>query len=138
MRMVDLLRHTAGLTYSFQNRTNIDAAYREGKVATLAFSGGDVIEQLQGAVVPASTLERDLLPARLSSYKPQDLDALCAAGEVIWIGCGPLGEHDGRVALYLTDLQAAGLDMNSAAPYQAVIKRMDAIIDEMEALLASK
>ena len=32
MRMVDLLRHTSGLTYSFQNRTNIDAAYREGKL----------------------------------------------------------------------------------------------------------
>jgi CubicO group peptidase (beta-lactamase class C family) len=32
MRMVDLLRHTAGLTYSFQNRTNVDAAYRAGKI----------------------------------------------------------------------------------------------------------
>ena len=32
MRMVDLLRHTSGLTYSFQNRSNIDAAYRAGKL----------------------------------------------------------------------------------------------------------
>lgn len=32
MRMVDLLRHTAGLTYGFQNRTNVDAAYREVKL----------------------------------------------------------------------------------------------------------
>ncbi|MEI9849960.1 MAG: serine hydrolase domain-containing protein [Sphingomonas sp.] len=32
MRMIDLLRHTSGLTYSFQNRSNIDAAYREGKL----------------------------------------------------------------------------------------------------------
>ena len=32
MRMVDLLRHTAGLTYSFQNRSNIDAAHRELKL----------------------------------------------------------------------------------------------------------
>ena len=31
MRMVDLLRHTSGLTYGFQNRSNIDAAMREGK-----------------------------------------------------------------------------------------------------------
>ena len=31
MRMVDLLRHTSGLTYGFQNRSNIDAAYRAGK-----------------------------------------------------------------------------------------------------------
>lgn len=32
MRMVDLLRHTSGLTYSFQNRSNVDAAYRDGKI----------------------------------------------------------------------------------------------------------
>lgn len=32
MRMVDLLRHTAGLTYGFQNRGNIDAAYRAAKI----------------------------------------------------------------------------------------------------------
>jgi len=29
MRMVDLLRHTSGLTYDFQQRTNVDAAYRK-------------------------------------------------------------------------------------------------------------
>jgi CubicO group peptidase (beta-lactamase class C family) len=32
MRMVDLLRHTAGLTYGFQNRSNIDAAHRDTKL----------------------------------------------------------------------------------------------------------
>ncbi|WP_343521434.1 serine hydrolase domain-containing protein [Sphingomonas sp.] len=32
MRMIDLLRHTSGLTYAFQNRSNIDAAYRAGKI----------------------------------------------------------------------------------------------------------
>jgi len=32
MRMVDLLRHTSGLTYHFQNRSNVDAAYREGRL----------------------------------------------------------------------------------------------------------
>ncbi len=32
MRMLDLLRHTAGLTYGFQNRSNIDAAHRESKL----------------------------------------------------------------------------------------------------------
>jgi CubicO group peptidase (beta-lactamase class C family) len=29
MQMVDLLRHTSGLTYGFQERTNVDAAYRK-------------------------------------------------------------------------------------------------------------
>lgn len=32
MLMLDLLRHTSGLTYGFQNRGNIDAAYREDKL----------------------------------------------------------------------------------------------------------
>lgn len=32
MRMVDLLRHTAGLTYGFQERTPVDAAYRTGRI----------------------------------------------------------------------------------------------------------
>jgi CubicO group peptidase (beta-lactamase class C family) len=32
MRIVDLLRHTSGLTYSFQERSNIDAAYRKTDV----------------------------------------------------------------------------------------------------------
>src|SRR5262249_40587907 len=41
MRMIDLLRHTSGLTYGFQQRTNVDAAYRKlrlddgGEAATL-------------------------------------------------------------------------------------------------------
>ncbi len=32
MLMLDLLRHTSGLTYGFQNRGNIDLAMREGKL----------------------------------------------------------------------------------------------------------
>src|SRR5258705_2159410 len=31
------------------------------------------------------------------------LDTLMSAGEVVWAGVEPLGERDGRVALYLTD-----------------------------------
>lgn len=32
MRLVDLMRHTSGLTYGFQNRSNVDLAYRTGKL----------------------------------------------------------------------------------------------------------
>ncbi len=32
MRVLDLMRHTSGLTYGFQNRTNVDAAYRTLKL----------------------------------------------------------------------------------------------------------
>lgn len=35
MMMIDLLRHTSGLTYDFQYRSNVDAAYRERGLTTL-------------------------------------------------------------------------------------------------------
>jgi ATP-dependent Lhr-like helicase len=76
----------------------VSAAGRRGPDALL-----DVVEQLQGASFPASILERDVLPARIPGYRPEDLDTLCAAGEVVWVGLGPLGERDGRLALYLSD-----------------------------------
>jgi ATP-dependent helicase Lhr and Lhr-like helicase len=53
--------------------------------------------------LPASELEREILPARVEGYLPADLDRLISAGEVVWAGVEPLGERDGRVALYLTD-----------------------------------
>ena len=62
-----------------------------------------VVEQLQGAVVPASVLERDVMLARIPGYRPADLDAPCAAGEVVWVGIAPLGERDGKVALFLAE-----------------------------------
>jgi ATP-dependent Lhr-like helicase len=63
----------------------------------------DAIEQLQGAPLPASILETEILPARIDVYDPADLDAVTAAGEVIWVGVESLGERDGRIALYLAD-----------------------------------
>ncbi len=67
----------------------------------------DVIENLQGAPIAASVLENEILPARILGYKPSDLDTLIAAGEVVWAGVEPIGEKDGRVALYLADKAAA-------------------------------
>lgn len=63
----------------------------------------DVIETLQGAALPASLLETEMLPARIVGYVPSDLDTLIAAGEVVWVGLEPLGERDGRIGLYLAD-----------------------------------
>jgi ATP-dependent Lhr-like helicase len=63
----------------------------------------DAIEQLQGAPLPASILETEILPARIDAYDPADLDASTATGEVVWVGVEPLGDRDGRVALYLAD-----------------------------------
>lgn len=39
MLMVDLLRHTSGLTYGFQLRTNVDAAYRAAKIGEIEKAG---------------------------------------------------------------------------------------------------
>ncbi|PZS27567.1 MAG: ATP-dependent helicase, partial [Pseudonocardiales bacterium] len=61
------------------------------------------IEQLQGAAVPASALERLVLPARVADYTPTMLDELCAAGEVLWAGSGALAGNDGWVSLALPD-----------------------------------
>jgi CubicO group peptidase (beta-lactamase class C family) len=45
MQIVDLLRHTSGLTYGIQQRTNVDAAYREKKIAEAGTLQG-MIEEL--------------------------------------------------------------------------------------------
>jgi ATP-dependent Lhr-like helicase len=63
----------------------------------------DAIENLQGAPIPASLLETSILPARIANYDPTGLDTLIAAGEVAWAGVEPLGERDGRIALFLAD-----------------------------------
>jgi ATP-dependent Lhr-like helicase len=76
----------------------------------------DVIEQLQGAAVPASIFEQEILPARLRSYSPEWLDTLAAAGEVRWAGVQPLGQRDGRIALFLADQMPALLPAPSTDP----------------------
>jgi ATP-dependent Lhr-like helicase len=63
----------------------------------------EVITSLQGAAIPASVLEAEVLPARVSGFRGADLDALCAAGEVVWVGAGALGSNNGRVRLFFRD-----------------------------------
>ncbi|HVF93021.1 MAG TPA: serine hydrolase domain-containing protein [Sphingomonas sp.] len=63
MRMVDLLRHTSGLTYGFQNRTNVDAAYRESKMEN--WHGG---HDLQGFVAALGKLPLEFTPGAEWNY----------------------------------------------------------------------
>ena len=58
---------------------------------------------LSGAALVASTIETDVLPARVRAYRPGMLDGLCTAGEVIWVGAGAVGARDGRVRLCFAD-----------------------------------
>jgi ATP-dependent Lhr-like helicase len=61
------------------------------------------VEQLAGAVLPASALETLVLPSRVAGYLPSMLDELTAAGEVTWCGAGVLPGNDGWVALAPAD-----------------------------------
>lgn len=63
----------------------------------------EVVSGLAGAALVASTLEVDVLAVRLDRYQPADLDALCTAGEIVWVGAGGLGGSDGRVRLVFRD-----------------------------------
>ena len=74
--------------------------------ATLRGTEGLVraVEQLAGAVVPASALETLVLPARVAGYSPAMLDELMSSGEVLWRGHGSLPGDDGWVSLHVADL----------------------------------
>lgn len=63
MRMVDLLRHTAGFTYGFQNRSNIDAAHRELKLES--WHGG---HDLDGFVAELGKLPLEFSPGTQWNY----------------------------------------------------------------------
>ena len=56
-----------------------------------------VLQQLRAAPVVGQVWERDVLPLRLAAYDPAELEALCQAGEVIWVGSGGIDPRRGRV-----------------------------------------
>jgi ATP-dependent Lhr-like helicase len=53
--------------------------------------------------VPASALERLILPSRVADYSPAMLDELCTSGEVLWAGAGTLAGTDGWITLAFAD-----------------------------------
>src|SRR5262249_32288347 len=63
----------------------------------------EVVEQLQGALIPASVLEHQVLAPRVVDYAPSMLDELLTSGEVQWAGHGSLPGGDGWVTLCLTE-----------------------------------
>ena len=62
----------------------------------------EVIRQLQGFEIPASSWERFVLARRISDYDPANLDQLCLSGVVGW----------GRLSPHPATLEAAGADEN--------------------------
>src|SRR3982074_3715795 len=63
MLIVDLLRHTSGLTYGFQQRSNVDAAYRELKIGEVLKSG-----TLQSMVDDLAKMPLEFSPAEAWNY----------------------------------------------------------------------
>jgi len=63
MQVVDLLRHTAGLTYGFQQRTNVDAAYRKLGLENLS---GAV--DLDGMIDALAALPLEFSPGEAWNY----------------------------------------------------------------------
>ncbi len=58
----------------------------------------EALVPLQGLALPVSLWESDVLPRRVPSYRPADLDALCGSGDVVWVGAGL-----DRVAMYFRE-----------------------------------
>ena len=63
MRVVDLMRHTSGLTYGFQQRTNVDAAYRK---LGLGEMGGPV--SLEGMIEGLAKVPLEFSPGTVWNY----------------------------------------------------------------------
>ena len=87
---------------------------------------------LQGLALTPETWEREVLPRRVGAYSATWMDALCASGELVWVGAGALGRTNGRVALYFRE--DAGLigppptrgDPPSEPAHEAVRERLAA------------
>jgi ATP-dependent Lhr-like helicase len=72
----------------------------------------EALVPLQALALPGSLWESDVLPRRVPGYRSADLDALCASGEVVWVGAGLE-----RVALYFReDAAALGAPPGEASP----------------------
>jgi CubicO group peptidase (beta-lactamase class C family) len=63
MKVVDLLRHTSGLTYGFLNRTNLDAAYRKLHIAEANSEGG-----LEAMIADLEKLPLEFAPGEMWNY----------------------------------------------------------------------
>lgn len=80
----------------------------------------EAIAKLQGLFLPLSHWETLILPARVQGYRKDDLDRLCATGEVLWIGRREEEEREGKVAFFLAE------DKALYKPYAEAARRREA------------
>jgi ATP-dependent Lhr-like helicase len=70
---------------------------------TFWFGGGALVrllQQMRGMPAPGVAWERDLLSLRLASFDAAELEALCASGEVVWVGSGGKDPRRARVRFF--------------------------------------
>ncbi|ACV06785.1 Lhr family helicase [Kytococcus sedentarius] len=77
------------------------------------------LEQLTGAVLPASAVESVVLPARVRDYAPGMLDELLATGEFLWVSHGLLAGDDLWVSFHPADQAEATLPLAQEDPDRA-------------------
>jgi len=63
MQIVDLMRHTSGLTYGFQQRSNVDAAYRDMKIGEVEKAG-----TLQSMITDLAKIPLEFSPGEAWNY----------------------------------------------------------------------
>src|SRR3954454_16389824 len=86
----------------------------------------EALVPLQGLALPVALWESDVLPRRVPAYRPEQLDALCASGELVWIGAGL-----DRVALYFReDAPALGRLVATEPPEGEVADRIRRVLGE--------
>ncbi|HKD33776.1 MAG TPA: helicase-related protein, partial [Gaiellaceae bacterium] len=84
----------------------------------------EALVPLQGLALPVSLWESDVLPRRVPGYRPEQLDAVCASGEVVWVGAGL-----DRVAIYFReDAPALGPPPPAERPERAAHERLRAAL----------
>ncbi len=84
----------------------------------------EALVPLQGLALPVALWESEVLPRRVPGYRPEQLDALCASGEVVWVGAGL-----DRVAVYFReDAPALGPAAAAERPEREVHERLRAAL----------
>jgi ATP-dependent Lhr-like helicase len=73
----------------------------------------EALVPLQGLALPVSLWESDVLPRRVPGYRPEQLDQLCASGELVWVGAG----LDRVAVLFRDDAPVLGQPAGASAPH---------------------
>jgi ATP-dependent helicase Lhr and Lhr-like helicase len=84
----------------------------------------EALVPLQGLALPVTLWESEVLPRRVPGYTPAQLDALCASGEVVWVGAGL-----DRVAVFFReDAPVLGRPAGAPPPEEAAHERIRAAL----------